>query len=60
MASTNKELIAFQRRMYFQLLSVKNDPKQLDYLLQQIKTEMDEEDAAYVEKQIRAHFGQSL
>ena len=58
MVSTNKELTVFQRRMYFQLLAVQQDPDQLTHLLRQVKTEMDEEDAAYVEKQIREHFGQ--
>ena len=57
MAGTNKELTAFQRRMYYQLLAVEADPNQLSHMLRQIKTEMDEEDAAYVEKQIREQFG---
>lgn len=57
MPATTKEHIPIQRRLYHHLLSIKEDPKQLDYLINLVKTEMDIEDAAYVEKQIREQYG---
>lgn len=55
--ATNKEHTAIQKRMYHAFLLAKKDPKQLDLFINQIKTEMDQEDVAYVEKQVREQYG---
>ena len=58
MAGTNREHVAIQRRIYHHLLTIEKDPSQLKHLINLIQTEMDEEDVAYVEKQIRKQFGE--
>ena len=46
------ELRTNQRRMLYQLLTIKESIETLDGFITQLKAEMDEEDFAYVEKQV--------
>ena len=49
---SEKEMRATQKRMLFQLLAQKKSPKLGESLIRQLKSEMDEEDIALVEKHI--------
>jgi len=49
---TNKEMSNYYKRVYAILLQARDDPAKLDEHIRLIALEMDEEDAAYVEKKL--------
>lgn len=48
-----REIRIEQRRRLYQLLVVQKYPEKVDELIRQIQAEMDAEDIAYVEKQLK-------
>ena len=49
---SEKEIIIEQRRKLYMLLSVQKNPKRLKSFINQMITEMAEEDVAFVQKQV--------
>jgi len=54
--SSEKELRATQKRMLYHLLASRQSTEAMEIFISQLKTEMDAEDFAFVEKEIQEKY----